>query len=135
MRIYFDNSEGGQDYPKAEKIQIRDNDTLGCGYKFPDKSGVGYLFYTHNGNFVDIAVHGAFDSREDDLGLDVFAAVGVTDGSSQFDVNFGAEKFKWTRHIHSEPESSCQCRRNPDEWTVRGLFKQLGREEPPQYGT
>ncbi|KAJ7506905.1 hypothetical protein B0H11DRAFT_1973302 [Mycena galericulata] len=131
-RIYFDDSTGGKDYlsniPDGKRRrQINEHDTVGCGYEF--NHGVGYLFYTHNGELLPIAFHAIFDARKDEQEVDVFAAVGVTDGSCRFDVNFGVERFKWTGPTHS------RCEWNLDEWTVRGLFNQLGRDEPPQYGT
>ncbi|KAJ7704934.1 hypothetical protein B0H17DRAFT_1038844 [Mycena rosella] len=148
-RIYFEDSEGGTDYKslvydkktgrsfeKDNVPEIRDNDTLGCGYEFSPGAGVGHLFYTYNGALLPIALPRIFDSvgrdvdaqDKDHHDVDVFAAVGVTNGPCQFDVNFGLEPFKWAgpSHFHHGVWT-------PEEWTVHGLFKDLADAPPPQY--
>ncbi|KAJ6585608.1 hypothetical protein B0H19DRAFT_924897 [Mycena capillaripes] len=140
-RLFYEDSEGGQDYmqeiydPKSGKTfrrhnvpQIKANDILGCGYEFKLNGGVGHLFYTYNGELLPIAFPGIFEPMPLGQEVDVFAAVGVTDGPCQFDVNFGLEKFKW-----SGPSHSHQGAWNRDKWTVDGLFKHFG-DGPPQYG-
>ncbi|KAJ7174051.1 hypothetical protein C8R43DRAFT_976989 [Mycena crocata] len=140
-RVYVEDSEGGRDYERVvydEKSgksisrpnipDIKDGDTLGCGYEF--NNGVGHLFYTYNGALLPVACHGVLEPKHNGQDVDVFAAVGVTDGSCKFDVNFGLGEFRWRgpSHLH-------QGQWNPDDWNVKGLFRQLGRDEPPEYGS
>ncbi|KAJ6614821.1 hypothetical protein B0H10DRAFT_1787754 [Mycena sp. CBHHK59/15] len=147
-RIYFDNSEGGSDYmdetvdEKSGKLSkrhctphIRPNDTLGCGYEF--NNGLGKMFYTYNGQRLATAFNRIFDPQENDADIqsvdgdpkmDVFAAIGVTDGPCQFDVNFGQHKFKW------EGGPSDVGYWSVEQWNVKGLFNRLSTDEPPRYG-
>ncbi|KAF7364645.1 Endosome protein [Mycena venus] len=136
-RIYFDDSEGGIDYMrdvynpqlgtsiKQHNVpEIKAMDIVGCGYEFPlNVGGVGSLFYTYNGERLPAAFPAIFDPKEEGQEFDVFAAVGFTDGPCQFDVNFGLTTFKWS-------DANSYLR----EWTVEGLFRQLG-DGPPQYGS
>ncbi|KAJ6453139.1 hypothetical protein C8R45DRAFT_1039695 [Mycena sanguinolenta] len=141
-RIYFDDSEGGTDYmrhvydPNSGKPirrhnvpAIKPNDTIGCGYEFPVNGGVGSLFYTYNGERLPVAFPGIFDPKpnREEVDVDVFAAVGVTDGPCQFDINFGVERFKWSGsgQLHDGNWNS-------DEWSVNGLFRHFG-DGPPEY--
>ncbi|KAJ7858987.1 hypothetical protein B0H13DRAFT_1901645 [Mycena leptocephala] len=139
-RLFFQDSLGGQDYMRdvydkrsGRSIQqhnipeIKDGDTIGCGYEFKVDGGVGHLFFTYNGELLPIAFHGIFEPQAIGQEADVFAAVGVTDGPCQFDVNFGLERFKWAGPSHSYKGTW-----NRDEWTVNGLFKQFG-DGPPRY--
>ncbi|KAJ6544639.1 hypothetical protein DFH09DRAFT_1173019 [Mycena vulgaris] len=141
-RIYFEDSEGGTDYMRAvtdersgrtfqvpSVPEIRNGDTLGCGYEFNRGVGVGHLFYTHNGTLLPIAFHKIFDPEKDQE-VDVFAAVGVTNGPVRFEVNFGGKEFKWRGPSHSQVHKADWTAK---EWNVEGLFDELG-DEPPQYG-
>ncbi|KAJ6487220.1 hypothetical protein C8R47DRAFT_518253 [Mycena vitilis] len=134
-RLYFEDSEGGKDYMHNEydatsgrsvrcfnMPQVEKTHTIGCGYEFKLNGGVGHLFYTHNGVLLPIAMHGIFDPRPEGQEVDIFAAVGISDGPCQFEVNFGSKEFRW-------PEDKGAWKK--DEWTVNGLFKQLG-DGPPQ---
>ncbi|KAJ7158070.1 hypothetical protein C8R46DRAFT_405986 [Mycena filopes] len=132
-RLYFDDSEGGQDYlwnGRDSLPPIQANDTLGCGYDFKLNGGVGHLFYTYNGKLLPIAFPGIFDAVPGEGNeVDVFAAVGVTDGPCRFQVNFGREPFKWSGPSHSYKDVGTW---RSDDWNVKGLFAQLG-DAPPQY--
>ncbi|KAJ7028416.1 hypothetical protein C8F04DRAFT_1188600 [Mycena alexandri] len=130
-RLYFEDSEGGKDYlwnGRDSLPPIKASDTLGCGYEFKLNGGVGHLFYTYNGKLLPIAFPGIFDPVPGEgEEVDVFAAVGVTDGPSRFDVNFGLESFKWSGPSHSHKGTW-----NSEDWSVKGLFRQFG-DGPPQY--
>ncbi|KAJ7629019.1 hypothetical protein FB45DRAFT_1004421 [Roridomyces roridus] len=136
-RIYFDNSDGGTDYYDASKAHNNNinlnhkGNVVGCGYDF-NSNGVGYLFYTLNGRLLPIALRGIFDmgDKEEEL-VDVFAAVGVTDGPCRFTVNFGAEPFRWNGPAHSHSQG--QNTWDQAAWTVEGIFNEFGRNEPPRY--
>ncbi|KAJ7133410.1 hypothetical protein C8R44DRAFT_611637 [Mycena epipterygia] len=130
-RIYFEDSEGGRDYFDAQdkkRFKISKNDTLGCGYQY--NKGVGHLFYTHNGALLPIAFHAIFDHKANEQEVDVFAAVGVTDGPCHFDVNFGLQPFIWHGPPHSSKSPGQQEKwtyeeweKFKEEWTVEGIFR------------
>ncbi|KAK7048950.1 endosome protein [Favolaschia claudopus] len=132
-RLYYDDPDGGVDYvrnvydpatgtsiQRPNIPQIKTNDTIGCGYEFPPSGGIGSLFYTYNGERLTTAFPAIFDPRPAGREVDVYAAVGITSGPCQFDVNFGLESFKWSG-------SGQQA-----EWTVDGLFRHFG-DGPPEY--
>ncbi|KAF7311942.1 Endosome protein [Mycena indigotica] len=128
-RLYFEDSEGGIDYlnPVTQEPSIPEihaGDTIGCGYEFK-RTGVGRLFYTFNGRPLSTAFPGIFDrTRDDGREMDVFAAVGVTNGPCAFQVNFGGEEFQW--------KGDGSQRWSPHMWTVEGILQQLG-DRPPRY--
>ncbi|KAK7022357.1 endosome protein [Favolaschia claudopus] len=132
-RLYYDDPDGGVDYvrnvydpangtsiQRPNIPQINTNDTIGCGYEFPPSGGIGSLFYTYNGERLTTAFPAIFDPRPPGREVDVYAAVGITNGPCQFDINFGLESFKWSG-------SGQQA-----EWTVDGLFRHFG-DGPPEY--
>jgi hypothetical protein len=142
-RIYFEDSEGGREYkddaqtyciPKICVEKGQETVTLGCGYRFNHDGGVGSLFYTYDGKLLPVAFHGIFDAKKNKPheAVDVFAAVGVTDGPCHFDVNFGAKEFRWTGPTPSQEGVWNHEQWNPDEWNVRGLLDRLG-DAPPEY--
>jgi hypothetical protein len=126
MRDVYDK-RSGRSIQQHNIPEIKDGDTIGCGYEFKVDGSVGHLFFTYNGELLPIAFHGIFEPQAIGQEADVFAAVGVTDGPCQFDVNFGLERFKWAGPSHSHKGTW-----NRDEWTVNGLFKQFG-DGPPRY--
>ncbi|PPQ90262.1 hypothetical protein CVT25_013087 [Psilocybe cyanescens] len=83
---FFEDADGGRDYTNDMK-QIRSGDIVGCGYEFQ----TGSLFFTYNGVQLPPAFTGIYLPRH---AQDVFAAIGV-EGHCNFQVNFGAELFRW----------------------------------------
>ncbi|KAJ7273779.1 hypothetical protein C8J57DRAFT_1062864, partial [Mycena rebaudengoi] len=148
-RIFFNDSEGGSDYTHPIRdeygniteqacvpaIGPKETVTLGCGYEF---NSVGNLFYTYNGRLLPAAIHRTFDAQLGDADLadldgeaprmDVFAAVGVTNGDCDFDINFGLQTFAW-----AGPNPSGGGPWSAAQWTVDGIFNRLASEAPPQY--
>ncbi|KAI0347813.1 hypothetical protein BDW22DRAFT_1403969 [Trametopsis cervina] len=86
MRKFFEDSDGGMDYSPVLS-HISRGDTIGCGYDFTSSA----IFYTYNGMRLPAAFSGVYVPR---TLQDVYAAVGV-EGKCEFEVNFGAELFKW----------------------------------------
>ncbi|TFK37681.1 hypothetical protein BDQ12DRAFT_152393 [Crucibulum laeve] len=88
---FFEDPDGGRDYDDHLQRNFRIHNgypaTIGCGYEFT----TGALFYTLNGERLKNAFTGIYMPRHQ---YDVFAAIGV-EGDCVFDVNFGAEPFKW----------------------------------------
>lgn len=88
LRKFFEDPDGGRDYVDSSLVsQIRDGDTIGCGYEL----ATGGLFFTYNGMRLPNAFTGIYLPRHE---FDVFAAIGV-EGESEFEVNFGADVFRW----------------------------------------
>ncbi|KAH9477001.1 Protein ssh4 [Psilocybe cubensis] len=83
---FFEDADGGRDYTDSI-TQIRPGDTVGCGYIFQ----TGTMFFTYNGMRLPDAFTGIYLPRHKQ---DVFAAIGV-EGRCEFQVNFGAELFRW----------------------------------------
>lgn len=86
LRKFFEDPDGGRDYTEA-LTQVSSGDTVGCGYEFTS----GALFFTYNGQRLANAFTGIYLPRHNH---DVFAAIGV-EGRNDFEVNFGAELFRW----------------------------------------
>jgi Ran-binding protein 9/10 len=86
MRKFFENPDGGEDYPQAPK-QVFNGDVIGCGYQFSN----GELFFTYNGGRLPAAFHGLYFPRDKQ---DVYAAIGVGE-ENVFEVNFGGDMFLW----------------------------------------
>lgn len=86
MRKFYEDGTGGRDYSPVLR-QISPGDTIGCGYDFASSG----LFYTYNGLRLPDAFGGVYLPRAQ---YDVYAAVGV-EGACEFEINFGAELFKW----------------------------------------
>ena len=86
FRKFFEDPDGGRDYTSLLN-RISDGDTIGCGYEFAS----GTVFYTHNGLRLPPAFSGVYLPRHT---LDVYAAIGV-EGRNSFEVNFGADLFRW----------------------------------------
>jgi hypothetical protein len=68
--------------------RVGPGDTIGCGFEF----GSTAVFFTYNGARLENAFAGVYVPRET---YDVYAALGVYGGPNEFDVNYGAEPFKW----------------------------------------
>ncbi|KAJ7844492.1 hypothetical protein B0H14DRAFT_2776417 [Mycena olivaceomarginata] len=143
-RIYFDDSEGGVDYMQdvydsrsRRSVQqpcipaIKHDDIIGCGYEFASaRGGLGSLFYTYNGKRLPTAFTAIFDPTKAERteidydsavekAVDVYAAVGISDGPCAFEINFGRQKFKWEAGRRKE-------------WSVDGILRQFG-DGPPEY--
>ncbi|KAJ7833615.1 hypothetical protein B0H14DRAFT_2800434 [Mycena olivaceomarginata] len=143
-RIYFDDSEGGVDYMQdvydsrsRRSVQqpcipaIKRDDIIGCGYEFASaRGGLGSLFYTYNGKRLPTAFTAIFDPTKAERteidydsavekAVDVYAAVGISDGPCAFEINFGRQKFKWEAGRRKE-------------WSVDGILRQFG-DGPPEY--
>ncbi|KAG5220653.1 endosome protein [Salix suchowensis] len=86
LRKFFEDPDGGRDYTEA-LTQVSSGDTVGCGYEFT----TGALFFTYNGQRLVNAFTGIYLPRHNH---DVFAAIGA-EGRNDFEVNFGAELFRW----------------------------------------
>ncbi|KAF4577299.1 hypothetical protein EYR40_009342 [Pleurotus pulmonarius] len=86
LRKFFEDPDGGRDYTEA-LTQVSSGDTVGCGFEFTS----GALFFTYNGQRLADAFTGIYLPRHNH---DVFAAIGV-EGRNDFEVNFGAELFRW----------------------------------------
>ncbi|KAJ7069101.1 hypothetical protein C8F01DRAFT_508546 [Mycena amicta] len=137
-RLYFEDSEGGIDYtsPVSGEQQhnipeIKAGDTIGCGHQLKQANNVGRLFYTFNGKLLPTAFHGIFDQTGvEGQEVDIFAAVGVTNGPCEFDVNFGVNEFQW-RGPNLSADAGVW---DQQLWTVDGIFEQMG-DGPPQYDT
>jgi Ran-binding protein 9/10 len=88
LRKFFEDPDGGRDYVDSNLVsQVRDGDTVGCGYELAN----GGLFFTYNGMKLPFAFTGIYMPRHE---FDVFAAIGV-EGECEFEVNFGADVFRW----------------------------------------
>lgn len=86
MRKFFEDPDGGMDYdPILTRFSC--GDTIGFGYDFTASS----VFYTYNGIRLPDAFGGVYVPRNQ---YDVYAAIGV-EGACEFEVNFGAELFRW----------------------------------------
>ncbi|KAJ8520668.1 hypothetical protein ONZ45_g2516 [Pleurotus djamor] len=86
LRKFFEDPDGGRDYTDAVQ-RISPGDTVGCGYEY----ATGAVFFTYNGQRLPNAFVGVYLPRHMH---DVFAAIGVM-GRTEFEVNFGAELFRW----------------------------------------
>ncbi|KAI0094358.1 hypothetical protein BDY19DRAFT_912408, partial [Irpex rosettiformis] len=86
MRKFYEDPDGGMDYdPILSRFAC--GDTIGFGYDFTSSS----VFYTYNGIRLPDAFGGVYIPRNQ---YDVYAAIGV-EGACKFEVNFGAELFRW----------------------------------------
>ena len=86
MRKFFEDPDGGMDYDPILS-RFFGGDTIGFGYEFSSSSA----FYTYNGIRLPDAFGGIYIPRNQ---FDVYAAIGV-EGACEFEVNFGAELFRW----------------------------------------
>ena len=86
-RIFYEDPEGGRDYPGGLLTEISRGDTIGFGYEFASSS----VFFTYNGKRLPNAFGGVYLPRGK---YDVYAAIGV-EGENEFEVNFGTKPFVW----------------------------------------
>jgi len=119
FRKFYEDPDGGRDYETPLNLtHISPGDSVGCGYDFNAYS----LFFTYNGVRLPSAFTGIYQPRHNH---DVFAAIGVS-GKCEFEVNFGAEDFRF------KPG-------NEWSWKVDGQMRMTGSsgdidDELPAYG-
>jgi Ran-binding protein 9/10 len=124
-RTFYADDEGGEDIDElnqyhfpAKGVRPKVTDTFGCGIDFRSRG----VFFTYNGTRIrpdayggvyPLVIPGGITEAEDGR-YDVFAAIGVQ-GETEFEVNFGAERFAWQDG-------------NQPQWRVEN---HVGKSKPP----
>ena len=124
-RTFYADDEGGEDIDELNKYHLpakgvrpKVTDTFGCGIDFGSRG----VFFTFNGARIrpdayggvyPLVIPGGITEAEDGR-YDVFAAIGVQ-GETEFQVNFGTEKFAWQEG-------------NQPQWRVEN---HVGKYKPP----